>query len=87
MKNNRSETAFYPPFTSADIIAIRGGPALKKIICACVESGSKEEWIYYSRDGCTEEHYLFQDDLLAGYRMHNGGFFKRRVNVSFCQLG
>ena len=61
-----------PPLTPDDILTLRGKPMVKWIEPAkdlrLPMERRAQKWIYASLHTNTEEHYLFKDGYLAGWK-------------------
>ncbi|MBI5359861.1 MAG: hypothetical protein HZA48_04675 [Planctomycetes bacterium] len=58
-----------PPFTTEDILCVRGKPMAKEVRTASNRNSARhEEWIYSHVSGNMKERYIFTDGYLVGWQ-------------------
>ncbi|MBI4833524.1 MAG: hypothetical protein HY811_01720 [Planctomycetes bacterium] len=66
----KNDPMICPPLTTADILTVRGKPALKRIepVKSRRELQKNEEWVYFFIYNNTKEYYFFEKGRLVGWK-------------------
>lgn len=66
---NKESKVSCPPFTTEDVLCVRGKPMAKEVRTINNRNSAKqEEWIYSHVNGNTKEKYIFTDGYLVGWQ-------------------
>jgi tetratricopeptide (TPR) repeat protein len=81
----RTQSIFYPPLTSEDILLLRGKPDGKKVSPDCnYFNPSMEEWIYYHND--IKESYSFRNGRLIRWGKKTISILRRNMKCKLLLL-